>query len=133
MARYLLDTDAVIDYLSGVPTSVSLIQDLHAGGDLLCVCDVVIAEVYAGLHPPDRERAEKLLNGCFFLSSTFGSARQAGEWRYAYARRGVNLSTTDTLIAATATAHQAALVTGNRDHYPMPEVPLLPLARRRRA
>lgn len=66
MARYLLDTDATIDYLQGFAPSISLIQDLHNQGNLLCVCDVVIAEVYSGLRTSDRKKAARLLDACFF-------------------------------------------------------------------
>jgi len=132
MAYYLLDTDAIIDYLTGASSSVSLIQDLQNRGELLCVSDVVIAEVYAGLKPQDRDKAQKLLTACFFLPTTSEAAQRAGEWRYDCARRGITLSTTDVLVAATAYVHKATLVTGNTDDYPMDEVDLLPLPRVRR-
>ena len=60
MARYLLDTDAVIDYLMGIPSSLAQIQELHARGETLCVCAVVIAEVYAGLLPKHQKPAKEL-------------------------------------------------------------------------
>ena len=129
MARCLLDTDAIIDYLSGIPSSVTLIQDLHERGDTLCVCDVVIAEVYAGLRPNHREAAEKLLTACTFLPTSAAIAQRAGMWRYDFARKGVQLSTTDTLVAATAHGHDATIVTGNAKDYPMPEITLLALER----
>lgn len=129
MARYLLDTDALIDYLVGIQQSVELVQGLDWQGDLLCVCDVVIAEVYAGLRPQDRDKAQKLLGACQYLSTSPEAARQAGEWRYTYARQGVTLSTTDALVAATAWANRADIVTGNQDDYPMPEVSIFPLPR----
>jgi tRNA(fMet)-specific endonuclease VapC len=129
MARYLLDTDAIVDYLFGIPTSVSLIRGLHERGDVLCICDIVIAEVYAGLRPQHREAAETLLSACTFLATTPGIARQAGAWRYDFARRGIQLSTTDTLVAATAHAHDATVVTGNIKDYPIQEISLLPLER----
>ncbi len=129
MARYLLDTDAIIDYFFGIPSTVALIQDLHARGETLCVCDVVIAEVYAGLHPEHREPAEQFVFACAFLPTSPAIAQQAGRWRYDFARKGVALATTDTLIAAVAEAHSATIVTGNIRHYPMPEVALLPLER----
>ena len=72
MGYYLLDTDAVIDYLAGIPGSVSLIQSLHNRGESLCVSDVVIAEVYAGLRPQHRDKARKLLMACSFLSTSPG-------------------------------------------------------------
>jgi predicted nucleic acid-binding protein len=125
----LLDTDAVIDYLLGIPSSVSLIRHLHERGDLLCVCDVVIAEVYAGLRPNHRAAAAQLLSACSFLPTSVVVAQQAGSWRYDFARHGVPLSTTDTLIAATAHAHEATIVTGNVKDYPMPDVTVLPLVR----
>lgn len=129
MARYLLDTDAVIDYLKGFAPSISLVQDLHSQGSLLCVCDVVIVEVYSGLRPNDRKKAAKLLDACFFLPTSVEIAKQAGEWRYRYARRGVILSTADVLIAATAHAHRAKILTGNLDHYPMKKGLVFPLPR----
>jgi predicted nucleic acid-binding protein len=129
MGSYLLDTDAIIDYLMGIAGSVSLVDDLQARGDFLSVCDVVIAEVFAGLRPEHRDRANVLLTSCYFLETSVAAARQAGEWRYTYARRGIALSTTDVLIAATAHAHHATIVTGNAAHYPMGELSILPLPR----
>jgi predicted nucleic acid-binding protein len=129
MARYLLDTDAIIDYLSGFAPSISLIQGLHERGDALCVCDVVVAEVYAGLLPKDKEKAQGLLSACVFLPTSLEAARLAGEWRYRYARQGRSVSTTDALVAATAHTHQSALVTANLDDYPMEEISLHPLPR----
>ena len=131
MGRYLLDTDAIIDYLLGIPGSVTLIQEIHERGDTLCVCDVVIAEVYAGLRPNHREAAEKLLSACTFLPTSAAIAQQAGAWRYDFARKGVQLSTTDTLVAATAHGNDATVVTGNTKDYPMEEITLLPLERAR--
>ncbi|MCL4531782.1 MAG: PIN domain-containing protein [Actinobacteria bacterium] len=132
MGRYLLDSDAVIDFLGGVPGSVSLLQGLLDQGESLCVCDVVLAEVYSGLDPRVLGKANRLLRAYTFLPTEAGAAEQAGRWRYSFARRGVSLSTTDALIAATAHSHKAAVVTGNVDHYPVDEVDVLPLPRVRR-
>ncbi len=132
MAYYLLDTDAIIDYLAGIGSSVALIQDLNNRGESLCVSDVVIAETYSGLRPQDRDKAQRLLSACFFLATTPEAAQRAGELRYDYARRGITLSTADVLVAATALAHNAAIVTGNRDHYPMDELEMLSLPRAKR-
>src|SRR5438874_13705829 len=127
MARYLLDTDAIIDFLRGFPGTVSLIRQLHDRGETLCVCDIVIAEVYAGLRPQHRDSAERLLYALDFLPTSPQIAREAGQWRYDFARKGLTLAATDTLIAATAEAHGAAVVTGNGKHYPMAQVTVLPL------
>ncbi len=113
MERLLLDTDAVIDYLKGFESTVPLITDRHRAGDTLCVSDVIIAEVYAGLRPNDRPQAERLLQACTFLPTSAEIAQQAGEWLYRHARQGLTLATTDALIAATAHAHGARLYTRN--------------------
>jgi tRNA(fMet)-specific endonuclease VapC len=131
MARYLFDADAVIDYFNDVPSAIEIIDDLYRQGDLLCTCSVVIAELYAGLLPVERARGQRLLDSLRFLSTSPNAARQAGVWRYDFARRGRQLSTTDCLIGAVAVEHRATLVTGNVKDYPMAEVSRLPLPRGR--
>ena len=132
MTRYLLDTDAVIDYVAGIPGSVTLIDGLFESGNVLCVSAVVVAEVYAGLTPGDIGKSEGFVGACVFLPTGFEEARQAGEWAFQFKRRGVTLSLTDTLIAATARSHGATIVTANIRDYPMPEVSILSLPRANR-
>lgn len=129
MTLYLLDTDAVIDFFKGFPSTVELIQHLFQQGETLCTCALVMAEVYAGLNPSERDRGQELLGSLRFFATSPGAARQAGLWRYAFARQGVQLATTDCLIAAIAHERHATLVTGNTDDYPMPEVRRMPLPR----
>jgi predicted nucleic acid-binding protein len=129
LPRYLLDTDAVIDFFKGVASTVELVDRLYRQEDVLCTCGVVIAEVYTGLSPGERAEAERFLASMRFLSTSLATARQAGLWRYEFARRGRQLSTTDCLIAATAREHSAMLITGNTVHYPMPDVTVLSLPR----
>jgi tRNA(fMet)-specific endonuclease VapC len=133
MDYHLLDTDAVIDQLKGFQATVSLLTQLDQAGGELCVCDVVIAEVYAGLDPRDKPRAQQFLSACTFLPTSADSARQAGEWRYQYARRGITIALADALIAATAHTHRAKLVTGNTGHYPMTGLSLVDLPGRGRS
>jgi predicted nucleic acid-binding protein len=132
VALYLLDTDAVIDLFKGFPSTVELVQQLFQQGETLCTCAVVVAEVYAGLNPTERSPGQELLGSLRFFATSAGAARQAGLWRYAFARQGVQLATTDCLIAAIAYERGATLVTGNTDHYPMPELRRMQLPRRQR-
>ena len=129
MSKYLLDTDSIINFLGGIPTTVRLLENLEEQGDIFCTCDIVIAEVYAGVQPKHREAAGQFLSSLQFLPTSAHAAQQAGAWRYAYAQRGATLPTTDCLIAATAVAHGAALVTGNTKDYPEEELAVLPLPR----
>lgn len=125
--RLLLDSDVVIDQLSGDMHTSDALRRLLDSGHQLCICDVVIAEVVSGIRPSDREATARFLHACTFLETTAAIAEQAGRWRYDYARQGVTLATTDALIAATASAHDAPLITRNARHYPMPEITLFPL------
>lgn len=75
MGLYLLDTDAVIDYLVGFAPSVDLIRSIHTSGNDLGVCDVVVAEVYSGLRPEDCERTAALLEALQFLTTAADAAR----------------------------------------------------------
>jgi predicted nucleic acid-binding protein len=125
MANILIDSDMLIDQVRGVPTTVAYIQQLQATGEVLCTCDIVIAELESGLSPAQSPSARVITDELVFLDQDVATARQAGRWRYEYARKGIALSTTDTLIAATAYAHGAAILTRNLSHYPMPELTLL--------
>ena len=127
--RYLLDADAVIDFLNGTPSTAELIDELYLRNEIFCTCDVVIAEVYSGLVPSERKDGQILLESLLYLTGTPGAARQAGLWRYEFRRRGRQLTTTDCLVAAISHGHGATLVTGNTRHFPMPEITVLPLPR----
>jgi predicted nucleic acid-binding protein len=129
MALYLLDSDAVIDYLNRFPPTLLLLRSLNDGGETLCTCDVVLAEVYAGLQPAGEKPASEFLPTLRFLTSSAVAAEQAGRWRYAFNRQGRPLPLTDALIAATALTHRATIVTGNVRDFPMPEVGVLQLPR----
>jgi len=132
MSYHVLDSDAVIDVLKGIPASRALIESLVANGQTLATSDVVVGEVYSGLRPEDRATGEQLMNSLTFLPTSRDAARQAGAWRYAFARRGAPIAMTDALIAATALAHGAVVVTGNVRDYPMSGLTVLPLPRTRR-
>lgn len=129
VAWVLLDTDALIDFFKEVSSAVEIIEELYRQGDTLCTCAVIVAELYSGFRPVERERGEQLLEAMLFFPATRGAARQAGLWRYEFARRGKQLATTDCLIAAIAHEHQATLLTGNVDDYPMPDVRIISLPR----
>ena len=129
MARYLLDADVVIDWLLGFPSSVALVKDLHERGESLCTSAVVVAEIHSGVRPAEIGVADAFLESCSYLPTGYEDARQAGRWRYEFARRGIALSTTDMLVAAAALSHQATIVTGNVKDFPMEEVTVLPLPR----
>ncbi len=127
MTRYLLDTTVLIDYLNGRPHVVSTIKRLAQEGHILGVCCINVTELYAGLREHEKAAAQKLIENLTYFDVTPEAARKAGEYIYAFARKGITLSTSDVTIAALAVANRAVLVTANVDHYPMPDVQLMEL------
>ncbi|MGH2583744.1 MAG: type II toxin-antitoxin system VapC family toxin [Dehalococcoidia bacterium] len=129
MTRYLLDTDTIVDYLKGISSTIAVIQQLGQQGHQLYTCAVVECEVASGLGPQQRAQAEQLLDAFEYLPASREAARKAGGWRGAFRSKGVQLATTDCLIAAMAVAHGAVIVTGNVRDFPMSELTLQPLPR----
>lgn len=122
--KYLLDTTAIIDYLNGRKHVVSLIKDLAYRGYILACCCINIAEVYRGLKEKEKKAASKLIESLEYFEVSREIARQAGEYQCQYVQQGKTLSTSDVIIAATAIAKKAILLTANVSHYPMSELKL---------
>ncbi len=125
MANYLLDATALIDYLRGRQGIIELASTLAQQGHKLGVCCITVAELYAGLREEDRARADSLIDAMEYHEVSLEIAKEAGRYRYEFARRGTSLSSTDTLIAATAIEKDAILITANTRHFPMEEIKLL--------
>ena len=125
MADYLLDATALIDYLRGRQGMIQLVDTLFEQGHRLGVCCVTAAELYAGLSEEERSGANHLIDAMDYYEVSRETAKEAGRYRYEFARRGIALSTTDTLIAATAIAQGATLITANTKDFPMEEIELL--------
>ena len=127
MTRYLLDTTALIDFAKGHEPASSRVLRMIESGDEVGVCAVVVAEFYAGLAPQERPRWDSFFEALRFWGATRETARQAGIWRYQFAREGTQLSTTDLLVAAVASQREATIVTDNVKDYPVDKINVLPL------
>ena len=95
---------------------------LVADGHTLGVSCVNVAEVEAGLRQRERKAAETLLGRFRFLPTAREAAQRAGRYQAEWARKGHTLQTPDALVAGTARAHGAVLVTHNVDDFPMPDL-----------
>lgn len=124
-AAHLLDTTALIDFSKGFEPSRTKILALIDAGQQLAVCCVSVAEFFAGLTPTERPPWQRFFATLPYWDITPGAAEQAGIWRYEYRLQGIQLATTDALVAAIAWQRQAILITNNTKHYPMPEVQLM--------
>jgi predicted nucleic acid-binding protein len=125
VAAYVLHTTALIDFSKGFEPSRTKILDLIDAGQQLAVCCVSVAEFFTGLEPAERPPWRQFFGTLPYWDITPEAAEQAGVWRHEYRARGIQLSTTDALVAATAWEQHAILITNNIKHYPMPEVRLL--------
>jgi predicted nucleic acid-binding protein len=114
--RYLIDTDVLIEYLRGNQEAVRFLEEL---GGVLYVSAITVAELSAGAHPGAEEQAlEQFLRAFDVVPVEAELARAGGVLRRDYGpSHGVGLA--DALIAASADALQATLVTFNRRHFPM--------------
>jgi tRNA(fMet)-specific endonuclease VapC len=131
MSRYLLDTTALIDFSKGYEPAFSLVHRFIENGDEVGVSPINVAEFYSGLAATQWEVWDEFFEPLILWPISLSAAKQAGKFRYDFARAGITLSTTDTLVAAVAHEHRATIVTSNVKDYPMSEVTLLPLHKER--
>ncbi len=102
-----------------------MVNSLASQQNRLGVCCVSVTELYAGTDQESRAAADRLIDGLEYYEVSREAATEAGRYRYEFARRGTTLSTADTLIAATAIAQGATLITANTRDFPMEDIQLL--------
>ena len=119
---YLLDTTVLIGYLRGTEDVAPTLLQLLADGHTLATSCVNVAEVERGLRPRERRQGEALTDRLRFLVTNREAARRAGRYQADWARRGRTIHTADALVAGTARAHGAVLVTHNVADFPMRDV-----------
>lgn len=123
MNSLLLDTSIFVDYLRNRPSAVAYVE---ATAEQHLLSAVVVAELYGGVRDgPERQQLDALVAAYDVLPVTESLAVAAGLlWRQYRPSYGVGFA--DALIAATALAHNATLVTLNAKHFPMLPDVLMP-------
>ena len=118
--RSVVDSDVWIRILRRDTDAIEFVKELAQRHRVICSV-ITIAELYAGVRPGEEERMYWMLRNATHAQVTTEIAQRAGFFRRRYlATHGVEL--TDCLIAATAEAYHADLVTYNTRHFPMPEI-----------
>ncbi len=112
----LLDSDVLIDYLRNRPEAVGYLESLPQPP---IVSAVTAAELYAGVcEGRERKILDELIRNSTIIPITEKIAVSGGLYRRDYIKSyGVGLA--DAIIAATAEAESATLVTLNKKHFPM--------------
>jgi hypothetical protein len=121
VAKYLLDTDVLIEWLRREEHVVAWLKEHDRSGDYLAVTPVSLAELYAGLRPREEFIIADLLQvlHCVELDERVG--RKAGHYRLRFGRsHGVEIA--DALIAGAAHVHGLTLCSRNLRHYPMRDI-----------
>jgi len=127
LTRFLLNTDALIDFSKGAEPATSSILSWIDGSEAVAVCAVTVLELYAGLTAEEASHWALFIVTLPYCDISRDAARRAGQYRYTFARAGYQLTTTDALLAAVALENEATLVTGNVKDFPMKNLSLLSL------
>jgi predicted nucleic acid-binding protein len=123
MRPVLLDSCILIDYLRDYPAAVAYLEGLDRWP---LISALTVTELYAGVRD-GRERAvlDGLVVGLEVVAVDRAIAERGGLFRRDHGRsHGVGV--VDAVIAATAIARGAALVTRNAKHLPMVEDLVVP-------
>jgi predicted nucleic acid-binding protein len=123
MSRHLLDSDILIWVLRGRAEAISFVTDLLKN-EIPAISSLTVYEIWAGARPSEEAAISSFLSAFRIVPVNVNIARQGAEYHKQFRRKGMTLSSTDALIAATARTEQLILVTQNRRHFPMPDLDL---------
>lgn len=127
MTVFLPDTSVLIETLRRTPKRTQLLRSLLSQGHSLASCAITVGEIYSGMHPSEAATTAEFFSTLIWVDTTAAVARKAGMLRYEWARKGIALTLTDTMIAATALQYGLTLITDNKKDFPMPELTIHPL------
>jgi len=119
---FLFDSDIIIDYLRGFEGALKFFEsfdhDFHTSV-------VTVAELYSGERDKDHQELEYFMSLFTVFPLTVEIAKEAGFLRQSYFRsHGMGLA--DAMVAATAKAHGATLLSLNSRHFSMLDNLLIP-------
>ncbi|MFH1016361.1 MAG: type II toxin-antitoxin system VapC family toxin [Chloroflexota bacterium] len=121
----LVDTDIVIDFLRG-RTYAREILERWAKEGLLAVSTLTHLEVYQGMKGGEEKATSAFLDGLTSVAVDVPVARRAGRLLGEFRGKGMTVGMADAVIAATALQLSVPLLTNNSEHYPFPDLKVVP-------
>ena len=115
----LLDTSVVVDHLRGYAPATALLEDLLDGGEGVAGSELTRFELLARVRPRELDELETFFAAIEWVPVTEEVARFAGQYARTYRGSHQGIGVVDCLVAGTATALGAELVTMNVRHFPM--------------
>ena len=117
MQTVVVDTDIAIDYLRGIQYANAFMDSLWENNRAY-LSILSVYELYAGMREDEREDTENFINACNIETITRDIANKGGELYRQNRIKGVTLTSTDCLVAATAVINGHKIATRNVSHYP---------------
>lgn len=113
--HFLIDTDVIIEYLRGREQAIKYLESLEG---TLHVSAITVAELYSGVRDNEQEALAQFLSAFDVVAVDHALAQDAGLCRKSHKpAHGTGLA--DAIVAMSAKAAGAVLVTFNERHYPM--------------
>ena len=117
-----IDSDVLMDVLRGEEKEVvSLWHSLAVSDTAMLFSAISAAEIWAAARSTEHVQIMKMFRPLLCVPVDREIGKQAGEYLRKYGTSH-QLKLVDSLIAASAVRHQAALWTRDRSRYPMPEL-----------
>jgi predicted nucleic acid-binding protein len=121
MAKVLLDSDVIIEWLRGHQPFVEQVPKLIEEHSELFWTPVSVAEIFAGVRKGEEDAAGNLFLLLEPVTISIEIGKKAGRYLKSYSKsHSVELG--DALIAACAWSEGLKLWTLNKKHYPMKDV-----------
>ncbi len=120
--KVLLDTNILVDALRGLPKCEEYLQSLAEGE--ICCSVITMGELWAGVRSNEEEDLDLFLGAFHWITLDEQMAKRAGRYMQTFAKSH-GLLLPDALIAASAHAVGADLVTLNIKHFPMKDIRIL--------
>ena len=119
---YLPDSTLLVGYGRGQQGATRWFQTMLNSLEVVGYCAITVSEVFSGARPPERAGWREFFSSLQHWPISTEDGAQAGIYRYDFARAGIQLQTTDSLIAAVAKRVGATIVTDNVKDFPMTDV-----------